>query len=92
MNIKWAAVILLSAIGTGRMEAAEKIQVDVYIQQDDWHRPLKYSERLASEIFGRSDVRVIWHAGELPVAPCTGRRCIGIRWWSAPLFRFLPPP
>jgi len=79
MGVKWAAVILLGATGAGRMEAAEQIQVDVYIQKGNWPRSLSFPERLASEIFGRIDVHVNWHSGELPAVPCAGKVCTGIR-------------
>jgi len=79
MDVRLAAMILFGVIVSGRAEAAETIQVDVYIQQGNWTQPLRYSELMASEIFARSDVRVTWHAGDLPAVPSIGRRCIGIR-------------
>jgi hypothetical protein len=78
MDVRLAAMILIGAI-VGRAETAETNQVDVYIQSGNWTQPLRSSELIASEIFARSDVRVIWHTGELPDAPPIGRRCIGIR-------------
>lgn len=81
MGIKWAAVILLGAIGAGRIRAVETIQVDVdvFIQKGNWPRSVALPERLASEIFGRIGVHVKWHLGELPAVPCAGHRCAGIR-------------
>jgi hypothetical protein len=79
MDIRWAAVIFLGGIYAGRADAAEKIQVDVYVQPNNWPQPLGFSERLASEIFGGIDVRVAWHAGELPAIAYAGRFAIGIR-------------
>jgi hypothetical protein len=72
-------MILFGVIVSGRAEAVETIQVDVYVQQGNWIQSLRYSELMVSEIFARSDVRVTWHAGELPAVPSIGRRRIGIR-------------
>ena len=79
MDIGWVAMILLGAVGTGRMEAAGKIAVDVYVQKENWPQPLQYAQAQTTGIFKGSGVRVIWHAGDLPAARCAGRPCIGIR-------------
>ena len=80
MDIRWAAVVLMGAIHTGNLDAAETIEVDVYIQKYNYSRPLKHIKEQASQIFQRIGVRLIWHNGELPALPTAGRRSIGIRF------------
>jgi len=80
MDVRWLALILLGAIGTGRTHAAEKIQVAVYLQSDNWPRSTGATGMIVSEIFRRIDVNVAWHGGRMPaVCPVEGR-CIGIRF------------
>lgn len=79
MDVKWAGMLLLGALGASGADAADKIHVDVYLQRGNWSRLLGSTEGYASELFGRIGVQVRWHAGELPVVPCAGRRCVGIR-------------
>ena len=74
MDVKWVAMILLGALGAGRADAVEKIQVDVYVQPDNWSQMLGATEGLASEVFGRIGVQVKWHAGRLPAAPLNPAR------------------
>jgi hypothetical protein len=76
MDIRWAAMIVLSATG---MRGAEKIAVDVYLERGNWPQPLNQAQGIASELFERIDVRVIWHMGALPAVPRAGRMSIGIR-------------
>lgn len=79
MGVKWAAVILFGAVASGRVEGAETIQVDVYVDKGNWPRSVGVPEKLASELFGRIGVHVNWHLGNLPAAPCIAQRCTGIR-------------
>ena len=48
-------------------------------QRGNWSQLSGSTEGYASELFARIGVQVRWHAGELPVVPCAGRRCVGIR-------------
>src|SRR6266568_7732893 len=79
MDIRWAAVMVLGTIYTGRTDAAEKIRIDVYLQQDNLVQSLSQAEMLASQILGRIDVGVFWHTGELRSIPSGGRLAVGIR-------------
>jgi hypothetical protein len=79
MDVRWVALILLGAIGTGRTHAAEKIQVAVYVQPNNWPRSGGATGLMVSKIFSRIDVDVAWHGKRMPtVCPVEGR-CIGIR-------------
>ncbi len=79
MDARWAFAILLSVTNPGHTASAEKIPVEVYIQNNNWPQSLRAAERLASEIFERSKVHVTWHDGELPAIASAGRTRIGIR-------------
>jgi hypothetical protein len=74
MNIRLATVVLLAAINCGALYAAKKTSVDVYVNDhDDTSELLGPGRALASAIFDRIGVRLIWHRGELPVAKSAGR-------------------
>ncbi len=79
MEIKWAALVLLGTIYAGKTDAAEKIRIDVYVQRNNWHQPLRPTKDLVSEILGSIDVYVTWHDGELPAVSDDGRALVGIR-------------
>jgi hypothetical protein len=79
MDIRWTAVMLLGTIYPGRTDAAEKIRIDVYLQQDNLPQSPGQAEMLASHLFAGIDVGVTWHAGELPRIRNSGRLAAGIR-------------
>jgi hypothetical protein len=79
MDIRWAAVILFGVMDVGRADAAEKIQVDIYLQKNNWPQPMMNAEGQVTKIFGKIDVNLTWHAGELPAVRDAGRWSIGIR-------------
>ena len=76
MGAIWAIVILLGCV---RMEAAETIRIEVFVQKGNWPRSVGVPEKLASDIFGKIGVHVNWHLGRLPAGPCAAQKCIGIQ-------------
>jgi len=67
MRSQFTTVVLLAAIGSGSMYAAEKTSVVVYISdRDDSSELLRPGKVVASAIFAKIGVRLNWRAGELP--------------------------
>jgi hypothetical protein len=74
MHIRLALAVLLAAISGGTLYAAEKTRVDVYINDhDDTSELLGPGRVLASAIFDKIGVRLVWHRGELLAAMSAGR-------------------
>lgn len=69
MNIRLAAVVVLAALDADNVFAAEKTCVDVYISaHDDSALLLGPGKVLASSIFDRIGIRLVWHNGKVPTA------------------------
>jgi hypothetical protein len=79
MKTTWAELILLAAIATGAVEAAEEMQVDVYTLQNDWSRPSALAKTRVTAIFEKIAIRVVWHPAMWSMLPGSGRMEIGIR-------------
>jgi hypothetical protein len=85
MNIRLATVVLLAAMDSSSIYAAEKTRVDVYISdRDDSAQLLGTGKVLASGIFDHIGVHVVWHNGELP-ANSPSKPVFAIRTLEHPL-------
>jgi len=90
MRNQLTTLVLLAAIGSGSMYAAEETRTvsyfsDVYINDHDASAQLLGPGKfMASAIFAKIGVHLNWHAGELPVANSaagdeSAQRAFGIR-------------
>src|SRR5277367_4486763 len=89
MRNQLTTLVLLAAIGSGSMYAAEEIRTvsyfsDVYINDHDASAQLLGPGKfMASAIFAKIGVHLNWHAGELPATQSAGgneslRKAFGI--------------
>jgi hypothetical protein len=79
MKIRWLAVILLGVTQTLALQAAQKIDVDVYLERGNWTRSLGPSLGLATKLFERINVRLKWHSGKPPESRRDNTMMIGIQ-------------
>ena len=75
MKKLWVALLLIG----GTVKAADRIVVEVYLDRDNWPRPVGRSVNLVSTFFEAADVDVKWHLGKKPQTIADNTLAVAVR-------------